>query len=482
VNDSTIELAPTVSDYYLGDDFVSLIIGPIGSGKTLGSILKWEKLIYEQEPSGDGIRYTRIAVIRNTAVELRDTTIKSFEGYFGDQLKMNWGNLTALYEHDDVHAEILFRALDKPGDMKKLLSLEITFAYLNELRELPKEAIENITSRLGRYPSITKGTEATSPQAWADTNAFDNETWIYKKFIENRPYNHAVYEQPPAIINAVFAHGSLVSADVNPKAENLENLPYEYYRGFIAGKSEDWVKVMIMRKYIPLQEGKPVYPEYNDDLHCIRHENLSPPSTNLHLICGGDNGRWSGFLIAQQDPLGRIVVFDELLTDDVNLTVFSKIIQSHMQVHYDGFKFESWLDPWAANTRGQVTDDTMFKVYNNAHLNPRTSNTGSPNTMVEAIKTKLGQLIVGQPAILISDKCVNLRKGLNGGYQYKRINVSGERYAEKPDKGKYSHICNAFEFLIDGTGASRELKSSNKFKEYYNEGRQPEPQSWGVYD
>ena len=162
--------------------------------------------------------------------------------------------------------------------------------------------------------------------------------------------------------------------------------------------------------------------------------------------------------------MGRLVVFDELLTDDISLTDFSVILGSHMKKHYEGYKFESWLDPWAANTRGQVTDDTMFKVYNNAELNPRTTQTGSPLTMVEAVKVKFGKLLLGQPAILISSNCKSLRKGLNGGYEYKRINVSGDKYKDKPDKGKYSHICNAFEFLVDGTGASRELKSSNKFK------------------
>jgi len=451
-----INLAPIISDYYLDDSFVSLIIGPVGSGKTLGSILKLDRLIYEQEPDNDGIRRTRIAVIRNTSVELRDTTIKSFEGYYGDLLKFNWGNLTALYEHDDVRCEFLFRALDKPGDMRKLLSLEITFAYLNEIRELPREALENVTSRLGRYPDRKDGPGATKQQCIADTNAFDNETWIYKLFMENKPKGWGLFIQPPALLE---------DNSVNPKAENLNNLPYEYYRAQTEGKTKDYVDVMYKVKFIPLQTGKPVYPEYNDQLHCIRHEDLAPPTKSLPLICGGDNGRWSGFLIGQMDPLGRLVVFDEIVSDDVNLTVFSEIIASHMKLHYDGYKFESWLDPWAANQRGQVTDDTMFKVYNNAGLNPRVSQTGSPTTMVEAVKKKFGQITVSQPAIIISDKCVNLRKALNGGYQYKRVNVSGEKYAEKPDKGKFSHVANAFEFLVDGTGASRELKSSNKFRD-----------------
>lgn len=470
MQDQEVTLSPIVSDYYLSDSFVSLIIGPIGSGKTLGSILKWENMIHEQEPSEDGIRYTRTAVIRNTAVELRDTTIKSFEGFFGDQLKMNWGNLTALYEHDGVHAEILFRALDKPGDMKKLLSLEITFAYLNELRELPKEALENVTSRLGRYPSITTGVEATSPQAWADTNAFDNETWIYKKFIENRPYNHALFEQPPAIINEVFANNSLVSAEVNPEAENLAHLPSEYYRGFIAGKSEDWVRVMIMRQYIPLQEGKPVYPEYNDNIHCVDERQIRPATTASPIICSADNGRWSGFLIGQVDTFGRLVVFDEITSEDINLIEFGEIVAGEMKSKYSQYKFETWIDPWAANQRGQLTDDTMKKVWNKKNLSCRTSPTKSPSIMVNAVKSKLGQMINGQPAIIISSKCKNLRKALNGSYQYKRIATSGERYSEKPDKGAYSHIANAFEFMVDGTGASKELRTSDKMQQYMNNG------------
>ena len=460
-----VNLSPIVSDYYLSEEFVSLIIGPIGSGKTLGSILKWEKEIHEQEPSDDGIRYTRLAVIRNTSVELKDTTIKSFEGFFGDMLQMNWGNLTGLYKHGDVHAEILFRALDKPGDMKKLLSLEITFAYLNELRELPKEALENVTSRLGRYPSMTSGVEATKPKAWADTNAFDNETWIYKKFIDNRPYNHALFEQPPAIIDAVFSMSALSSHTVNPEAENLSNLKHEYYRGFIAGKSEDWVRVMIMRQYIPLQDGKPVYPEYNDNLHCVDEHLINVATTGRPLICSADNGRWSGFLVGQVDTFGRIVVFDELTSEDINLIEFGDIVASHMKGEYSMHKFETWIDPWAANQRGQLTDDTMLKVWNNKHLHCRTSYTKSPKIMVDAVKGLLGKMIGGQPALVISSRCKNLRKALNGSYQYRRISTSGERYAEKPDKGAFSHIANALEFLVDGTGASKELRTSNKFKE-----------------
>lgn len=443
---------PVQNDYILSESFVSLIIGPIGSGKTLASVVKWHKEIYEQEPSKDGIRYSRAVVVRNTSVELRDTTIKSFEDWFGDTLKFNWANLTAEYIHDDVHAEILFRALDKPQDMKKLLSLEITFAYLNELRELPKEAIENVVSRLGRYPAVSSGTSATKPKLWADSNACDMDSWMYKKFFEDKPKSWALFLQPSGILE---------DGSINPEAENLDNLPPTYYTDNISGNAKDWIDVMVRVKFIPLQTGKPVYPEYNDTIHCVNQDKINPPSADNILYCGADNGRYSGFIIGTKDSLGRITVFDELNSEDIGAEEFGRIIVEYLSTNYKGYKHEIFLDP-ACNTRSQLDDKTHLLIWRNLGLNCRLTNTNSPAIVTEGVKKKLNTITGGRPSLIISDKCKKLRKGLNGAYQYRRINQSGERYTEKPDKGPYSHICNALEYLVDGLGGSAELISTTE--------------------
>jgi len=454
----------TVNNFIQDFSFVSLIIGAIGSGKTLGSIMKWYYLIHLQEPDNTGWRRTRTVVIRNTTVELKDTTIKSFVEWFGDDLKMNWSNLSAVYEdeHDKVRAEILFRALDKPQDMKKLLSLEITYAYLNELRELPPEALYNVTSRLGRYPSPTMGVKATNPCAWADSNAFDQEHWVYKLFFENKPKNHKLFLQPPAILD---------DGTINPNAENLENLPDEYYGEFMAGKPQDWIDVMAKVKFIPLQTGKPVYPEYNDRLHCFDESKVRDPDRTLGLVCGGENGRTAAVLWGQVDSLGRLVVFDELISDDVGSAEFGGYVLSKMKSEYAGFKHMIWLDP-AAGSRGQVTDHTQLKVWQNLGLNCKLCPTNKPDIVIEATKKMMNTLIQGVPALVISSRCKTLRKALNGGYQYKRVNISGERYADKPDKNKFSHVADALAYLINGMGAGRELMTSSKFKELANSGKQ----------
>lgn len=463
-NDMVFNPSITVNNYIQDFIFVSLIIGAIGSGKTLGSIMKWYYLIHLQEPDNTGWRRTRTVVIRNTTVELKDTTIKSFIEWFGDDLKMNWANLSAVYEdeEDKVKGEILFRALDKPQDMKKLLSLEITYAYLNELRELPPEALYNVTSRLGRYPSPVMGVKATHPCAWADSNAFDQEHWVYKLFFENRPNNHKLFLQPPAILD---------DGSINPEAENLENLPDEYYGEFMAGKPQDWIDVMAKVKFIPLQTGKPVYPEYNDRTHCFDEKDVRPPDITIPLICGGENGRTAAVVFGQVDAMGRLVIFDEIISDDISSSAFGEEVKAMMQKFYGGYRHMIWLDP-AAGSRGQVTDHVQLKVWRNLGLSCSLAPTNKPDIVVEAVKKMLSTLIHGVPALVISSKCKTLRKGLNGGYQYKRVNVSGEKYAEKPDKGKFSHVCNALEYLINGMGAGRELMSSSKFKELASSGKQ----------
>ena len=46
--------------------------------------------------------------------------------------------------------------MDRPEDVKKLLSLELTGIWINEAREIPKSIVDACTMRVGRYPSMRK--------------------------------------------------------------------------------------------------------------------------------------------------------------------------------------------------------------------------------------------------------------------------------------------------------------------------------------
>ena len=65
------------------------------------------------------------------------------------------GPPTHTFKQDGVELEVMFIALDRPDDLRKLLSLELTGAWINEAREIPKAILDGLTARVGRFPPAT---------------------------------------------------------------------------------------------------------------------------------------------------------------------------------------------------------------------------------------------------------------------------------------------------------------------------------------
>ena len=94
--------------------------------------------------------------------------------------------MTHRIQMDDLDVEVLFRALDRPDDAKKVLSLELTGAWVNEAREVPKGIIDALGDRTGRYPSQRSG-GCTWRGLMLDTNSPDDDHWWYRLAEEDTP-------------------------------------------------------------------------------------------------------------------------------------------------------------------------------------------------------------------------------------------------------------------------------------------------------
>ena len=65
----------------------------------------------------------------------------------------------------------------------------------------------------------------------------------------------------------------------------------------------------------------------------------------------------------------------------------------------------------------------------------------------------MSRLIDAKPGFLVSPKCKIARKGLAGGYSLRRLQVAGmDRYVDKPDKSRYSHVVEAGQYAMVGGG------------------------------
>lgn len=430
---------PTVLDFHRsGGAFVRGIMGPIGSGKSTACVMEILRRAQQQAPGPDGVRRSRWAIIRNSYPELRTTTIKTWLEWVPPE----FGRLTydSPIRHHIVTAEmdmeVLFLALDRDEDARKLLSLELTGAWINEAREIPKGIVDTLTGRVGRFPSKIQG-GATWSGIIMDTNPPDSESWWYKLAEEETPQGWAFFKQPSGL---------------SPEAENVANLPTGYYERLIGGKDDDWIRVYVHGQYGFLIEGKPVFPMWRDSVH-VAPARLEPVD-NLALMIGVDFGLTPAAVIGQKLADGRWLILDELIADNAGIIRFGELLAGYVRQHYpDHDVAAGWGDP-AGNQRAQTDERTALGILKEVTGWRWRSAPANDLTMrLEAVKAALNRMVDGRPGFQLSPKCATLRKGFSGGYHYKAVRTArGNQYHETPAKNAFSHPHDALQYLLLGGG------------------------------
>lgn len=466
--------APTLDDYIWDRSRAAFIMGPLGSGKTYASIVRMLQLMLEQEPNARNVRPTRFVAVRNTFPDLTTTTIRDFQEIFTPQLgRMKMGGVDPptftvnanLPDGTQLRSEVIFLALDRADAVKKLRGIQATGFWLNEAKELVKPIVDMADLRHGRYPSrAAGGVSPTWHGMFGDTNAPDEDSWYFKLAELDRPEGWTFYRQPGGLFptGEKRANGKEIFVP-NPKAENLENLPDGYYERGQGGKDDDWIRVNLCNEYGFVVDGRPVHPEYVDSIHTAKDVIEYDPS--LPLILGIDFGRTPAAAVVQfHKQWGRFVAIDEFVSEDMSQQLFAPELRlwlnTNFHVDFDDPRdvkktVRAWTDP-AGEAKGQATEDTprLILVANGIPALPAPSN--SPTLRRSAVANPAGRMCMdGRPALLVSPKCKMLRKGLMGGFCYRKLKVPGEeRFHEQPDKNIYSHIVEAFEYalLAEGEG------------------------------
>lgn len=460
--------SPTVWRFLNDDSFVRGLMGPVGSGKSYGSAAEIILRAVKQAPSPvDHVRYTRWAIIRNSYPELRTTTIKTWQSLFPENTwgPMRWSppithhiKLPPRGPVAGIDCEVLFLALDQPKDVRKLLSLELTGAWINEARELPKAVVDGLTSRVGRFPTKEHG-KATWRGIWMDTNPMDDDHW-WHKVAEKEPirgdFRWTFFRQPGGVVdvpdegdNTIFAAGRHWIE--NPSAENINNLPPGYYVQQLAGKNLDWIRCYAQGEYVYVQEGKPVWHEYDDTLM----SGDVPIVDGVEVHIGLDFGLTPAAVFGQKID-GRWHVVHELVSFSMGLERFTHMLLSELNTKFRTCRPLIWGDP-AGMKRDEIFEVTAFDHLQSVGL--KAQPTASNDFMVrrEAAAAPMQRLINGRPGIIVDKKCQKLRKSLAGGYHFKRVAIGAgqERFKDSPHKNEHSHVGDAFGYMLMGGGEHR---------------------------
>lgn len=454
---------PTLDAYISCSERRAFIMGPLGSGKTNASCWKAFRIMCNQRPNSQGVRKSRGYAIRNTYPDLMSTTVKDWLDMFGDLGRFVGGGLeppthTLNFNLEDgtrVEAELVFMALDRPDAIRKIRGSQLTFAWLNEVKELAKATADMIDLRVGRYPSASDGGPSWFG-VFGDTNAPDEDHWYYVLAEEQRPSGFKFFRQPGGVIQV--GTGDQITWRANPSAENIQNLPPGYYTTGAQGKSGDWIKVNLANEYGFVQDGKPVYPEYRDSVHCREFELV--PSAGIWI--GLDFGLTPAAVYGQRMAMGQWRWHRELVTTDTGVVAFANLLKADIATNYQGVPIHAITgDPAGEQRQGGDTQEkirTVFQILAANGVDSRPAHTNNFTKRREAVAVALNRMIDGAPGLLIHPQCKMLRKGMAGAYNYKRVQVTGdEKYRDEPDKNGYSHPCEAAQYLMMGAGEGKAL-------------------------
>lgn len=450
----TYAAPPTIARFMHSPAFYRGLLGPVGSGKSSGCCVELMRRACAQAPGPDGARRTRMAIVRNTYRELKDTTLRTWLAWFPEETYGAFGHTEMrhalrlpLPDGTRLEAEVLFRALDRPRDVKKLLSLELTGAWFNEAREMPLALIEAMGDRVERYPARAAG-GCTWAGVIMDTNPPDNDHWWRRLAEDERPEHWAFFRQPGGVLERATEQGPRFAP--NPGAENLENLPPDFYAKRVAGKSAAHVRVYYGARYGFVQDGRPVYPEFDEARHVARQALRPLPELPLHA--GLDFGLTPACVLGQRLPTGRWLLLAELVAQDMGMLRFARALKDLLERRFPGLAPVITGDP-AGQARAQTDERTPYDILRAAGLSARPAPSNDPLLRREAVAEALARDIDGEPGLLLDPSCRVLIQGMAGAWRHRRMQVSGEeRYADEPEKSRFSHVCEAAQYLLLGAG------------------------------
>jgi len=445
----------TVSEFMLSDARVRPIRGPIGSAKPTGMALELFRRAVEQPPGMDGIRRTQMAVVRNTLSQLKTTCLVTIQGLFGPLARWKPSTSEVIFEFDDVKSVWILLPLDTPQNIQRLLSLELTMAWISEFREISPEIVRNVYSRCGRYPSKLNG-GCKFYGVIMETNSFAEDSAWNDELEVNLPSNWDYFVQPPGI---TITYHPDDTAELDPiietTGENCDNLPETYYADQIesnGGIDSNWVRQYICNEIAPSVAGEAVFRENFTHSFHVSQTRIQPINT-LPLCLGMDTGRNPACVITQADPRGKILVLGESFGANMGMETFLTTILKPLlhTERYRGLPLYCVLDP-QARAKGEIGEESVQMAMKRLGFTAVLASTNLIPPRLRAVDGWLQRQVGGGPALEFDPvNCPTLVLAMGSRYRFKR-KKDGTIEDIKPEKlHPWSDIADSLQYALLGS-------------------------------
>lgn len=409
-----------------------------------------------------GIRYRRTYVLRQTFDELERTTVKTWLTKFPEDRYGALRRSKPPVHHIrilDLDWEVIFLALDREEEAKKLLSSEASDAWINEFREMPRRVIEDLGAVVGRYPDPKS---PFRPQIIGDTNAPPSHHWFSVasgqaplpdnlseservQFVMPKGWSHHI--QPPAMFEVVGGDGEASEYRHNPEREGRKHVADAYFDRLVLGRTKSWIRVNVLNKPAMLVDGDPVFPGYKEEVH--KAGKILEPLQGHPIMVGVDFGRTPAAVLGQR-VFDRWRILKELCAEGIGAKVFAGLLKRALSEWFPGYPVVLYGDP-AGEQLSQSDENSPFILFGAAGLPVFPAPSNDPPIRLGAVEEVLRSAPDGVPRLQVSPNCVRLNAAMAGDYHYPRVRGTG-REQTMPLKNRASHIADALQYLLLGAG------------------------------
>ena len=429
-----LDLTPTIERFIRSEDFMNVLMGPRGEGKTWGG---YQKLIYHAQKTPDAFLPIKVAVIRDTWTNLERTTIDTLREMQRAGLDVNWidGDTQAIIGGNLAH--LYFMGMDRPQKISKLQGFGIGSLWLEE----PAPAADLSSGIAAEVLGVgVTSIRQTDVHQWVQVtmNPPDEDHWII-----------AVRDKVDELLPEMKTRGkSGVRWFAIPRGENphisWEKRERDKLYLYAIGRG-DLVVRLAEGKIGQIILGEPLMPEYGDDVHISKKP--LPIIRGVEIVRLWDFGLNPTCVWTQVTPLGHWNILGCVRGENIGL---EQLIETEVNSWESFFlhdptdwMFRDIIDP-AGFTREQSSSkrsaaNTLIEMLN-ASPEPGAIEWAERKDSLKAVLTRSGR--GGIKLFMVDPDNRIIRRTLRGGAHYPKDSVgriTATKDAYKKASGIHSH-------------------------------------------
>jgi len=444
--------SPTIKDFIRSDKTITILIAPLGEGKTFGCIGAM------MAHAGRCSVPIRCAIVRDTLENIKLSIVPSIQEFFQEffpdtppnklyRFKNEFKELT-IFTNPRIEVDLF--GIDDPASLSKLQgSSAYTLIWLNEPAPISDKANAGLSEEVYNVAVIRALRHKGTPgRLIVDMNPADEEHWTFKRFIEEEDFDPEFPLVQKQVWHVPYGENQHLKEESRQAVKKMyANDPAAYER-------------YVLGQFATITKGEKVTPQYKRGRHLL----LDPqgqaitliPAKGLVSFAFFDSWHTPACVLGQITKTGRLTFLDTLRLQGSDIRTLLKILVFPM------LNSPRWKDkPFSWRIGGDFTmaqpdqsnrKESAMKVveeeFRNFTNSPYLYFEPGPSKW-ETMKRHIDHALQdsdsqGEPLVLLSGDNVLLDKGLRGGWHFKTDNSGNVHRNAKPEKDLASHACDAW--------------------------------------